>query len=832
MAVFPPPMRARPLPAGPPVRRRTTLLLLGVIVVLAPSPGRAQAPTGGARPPGQSLVLGDPAGPSVPVRLLPGRRGGTVLQVGGRRYPLSRDRRLTELFLAPVDVAADRRVAVVIGGPRDAGVAAVLGGSSRRPELLWTASLAWQGEDLGERRRGRVDFDEDLTGDGFRDVVVGWAKEGVSPCLPERSLLDPHAVDPGSGRLRPVVLRRIAEPVPEARLARLPPDTPPPTIGTLRFQATSDPTSTDPAARLTDGDPGTVWQTYRGGDGRGEFVVGRFDGGRVAAVDLVSVGDGGPPRPPPPAELALVDAGGRAVAVPIPDDLRPGEVLRVEPPPDGPLFDGRCLALVVRRTRPSHREDGVALAEARAWSAVEQRGGVAAVVDRLGLPGTPGDQAADILAEAGAEGAEALEGAWDELPAPGRRRGARVAAGSARRTLHARVARDPNAAVRRAFLEAANRKRNAAALAALARSGTPEADEAALALVAVAGGEAVAVLADALAAPGGTERPGLREALRRAGRRVPEAVRARFGRAAQPPEPGEDAAPALPIDQAAALALALAPVDPLAPLVGGLLEGRAPTAETFPDRWRFVAAVAAAGPSVSFDADWLRGVAQASEEWMLREAALAALADRGIADPSDLLRGADDPNPRVRARAVVALGDRSLARERLLALARTDPWPLVRAAALEGLAEPTTADQAPPGGGSVFREALGDANKRVRAAALRGLAVRGDRGAWPLVQRRLRDRDEWPEVLEAAVRYVQATCREEAVAELQGLVGRTARPDPWDPDVGVAVTALAAMASLPGAEVDETLVEATSPLFPPAVRRAAERAQRERTPCR
>jgi len=798
-----------------PERRAAGLVVLAGVLgsVLATAAAQAQAQEGAGR--GRRVLLGPDGGTGATVALARESGGGTGLRVGRRRFPLS-PTNLEGLEVRPVTLAGGRRVAVVVAGGQD-GVAAVLGGDGRRPELLFSGPLGWTGEDLGERTRVRVET-RDRTGDGVPDLVVGRQREGVGPCTGEPALLDPRAVDPETGALRPVVLRRETATPRTARVVRRPaaPDTA--GVGILRFAETSRASDADPAAALTDGDPATYWSSHRGGDGREEFLVGRFDGGAVAALDLVPRPVDAPRAPPPPRVLIVVDGASRALRVAIPTDVAPGEVLRILPPGDAPALDGTCLALIFRETQGDDRRAGVALAEVRALAPATLDGGLPALVSALG--GAEGDRAARLLAAAGTAGAEAVLAAWDRLSPRAAQRAGRVAGASQTEGLLARAAADPRSGVRDAMLQAAEERRNGAALAALATGAHPQGERAATALVgAWPPAESVPVLLRALSAEGGADRPALRDALRRAGELAPEALRGALGGAEAPASPAARAA----------LALALAPVEALSPEVSALL-AEAPRATAFPDRWRLVAAADAATPDVDVGLPWLDGLVTGADEWMLRDAALAARAERGPVPDELALAATRDDNPRVRGRAVGLLARRHPDHPRLRELAEGDPWPMVRADALDALA---TGDPSAPNPAldALLRAAVGDPNKRVRAAAIRGLTTRRVREAWPLVRRRLRDRNEWPDVLEAGIRYVAETCRGDGLAELRGLVGRTARPDPWDPDVGVAVTAVAAMGALPGAEVDQTLEEAQAPIFPPAVRRAAARAEATRDPC-
>ena len=75
-----------------------------------------------------------------------------------------------------------------------------------------------------------------------------------------------------------------------------------------------------------------------------------------------------------------------------------------------------------------------------------------------------------------------------------------------------------------------------------------------------------------------------------------------------------------------------------------------------------------------------------AEEWMLRAAAIRALAAAAVPDATRVAReGLSDAYPRVRIAAVDALVGHEGSLEQLVGIARRDPWPMVRASAVQSL---------------------------------------------------------------------------------------------------------------------------------------------------
>ncbi|MFW6067724.1 MAG: HEAT repeat domain-containing protein, partial [Myxococcota bacterium] len=314
----------------------------------------------------------------------------------------------------------------------------------------------------------------------------------------------------------------------------------------------------------------------------------------------------------------------------------------------------------------------------------------------------------------------------------------------------------------------------------------------------------------------GSGAPSLRRSLARAVRRAGDGARAplvRFMEADPPPR------------AAAAASLAVAPVEAAASLAARLLRRTAVRAERFEDRWRLVAAAAHLPADAPVDA-WLADLVRGAEEWMLRAAALRALAHRdptharGVAEEA-----ADDPYPRVRAEAAATLGKSREHTVPVATLARRDPWPLVRRKAVYAL-------RTHPEALRVVRAAVRDGSESVRRTAIETLTEMGDRPGWPKVRDRLEDAREYPAVRSAAIAYVHRLCLPDGVAPLAGLVEEGLDPAADADQLDLAAAAVRALAAIGGERARQALARASAPGAPAPLRATAARARRHERPCR
>jgi HEAT repeat protein len=255
--------------------------------------------------------------------------------------------------------------------------------------------------------------------------------------------------------------------------------------------------------------------------------------------------------------------------------------------------------------------------------------------------------------------------------------------------------------------------------------------------------------------------------------------------------------------------------------------------ERFEDRYRLVMAAKALAPhpdaaeegtgsEAGHDARidrWLDEIVHTDQPWMLKVAAIEALAARGakqsLAAADHALR---DAYPRVRSAAARVLGEDSYLA--LARLARQDDWPLVREAAVTAVA---THQEAKP----VLLAGLGDPAPSVRTAALKALTHRREPAAAPRVLAMIESEREWPTVIEAAIAYVEALCLPEARASLLKAFQRGMAENPWPPDVQQAAAALRVLASLGGPEAEKALKAASLPSAPGPLQVTAEHARSE-----
>lgn len=423
-----------------------------------------------------------------------------------------------------------------------------------------------------------------------------------------------------------------------------------------------------------------------------------------------------------------------------------------------------------------------------------------------------------VLQEGGDPAAEAIRDAWSSLSWLARKRAigplARLApAHDAAVAALLQAARSEDAELRSHALAALQRAgpRGHQALAELILD-TRIGDQAAMALARIDPDAAIDPLLHGITQAGGADRAALRNALAVATERAQGSDRALIAwLRTDPPAPA-----------VASAALGLSVLDVRRDLVAELVDQALPAASDFATLWRLLRSAGRAGPSARIDA-WLETQLADSSEWMLREAAVESLAMRGHRDRTrPALR---DPYPRVRVRATSALaGDPNTILDRA-ELARRDVWPMVRAAAVRSL---RAEEAAVP----VVVAAVDDSMSEVRAAAIETLAGVPQVHGWDRIQRRLEDRAEWPNVTAAAIDYVVAHCRVDAVGSLLAVVRRAAPRSARTEDLNNAAHAIEALRVLGTSEshdaVDQ-LREAKG--IPPTLKMALEHPLAEDERC-
>ncbi|MEC7521898.1 MAG: HEAT repeat domain-containing protein [Myxococcota bacterium] len=805
-------------------------LLLAAALSLAPGAARAQAPLP------RSVDVGAPPR-SVALELADSGEGPTLR--AGRaeaRLPLPAVEGATvAATVESVEVAPGHRVAIVRAELGDARAAAVVAMDGRRPGIVWTGRTDLHG-DPGERTADVLTL-EDRTSDGRPDVVVGLRREGATLCGEDDTLLMPRAYDPGSGRMRPVVLARVRGDTSDAITVTATRESPgpsgPPLLRSLSPTGASshaghgDATQLAPPRALTDGRMDTFWAEGRGGPGTGELATLRWTARfpiHAFAIVASATGEAGP-QLGRPRRFWLVGESGR-VRVQMPEDagLHPGERYWIVPP--SPL-DWRCVSLVLDEAyAPAGVRDAAVhtgVAELEAYTELDFGRGLEGLVAILVEGGSGGDEATRLLSGLGEEALALVAAAWPRLDEQGRRRAVRVFATGARRDIEAGIdalataGRDEAEPVRMSALEALGTlgPRAAEYLGELIREPAPVGDDAVRPLLRHPPAQVVPALLAAIEAPGGSDRPTLREGLARSLARGDGEARGAF-------ESWADAEP--PIAALASALLGLADYGPSRSLARDRVAAATARAEEFADVWRLVRAARDLPSAPEVDA-WLASIARDADEWMLRAAAVQALERREAPDRLAVAQAAlGDDYPRVRVQAVRILDQLDEGDDRLIELAGADSWPMVREAAVEAL-------WSRPAGRDAVRRAARDRSPRVRTTAIRGLTRAGDEEAWPLVRARLADGDEWPQVTVAALRYVRTLCVEGAEESVLAVLRRGLEPDAWAPDVDVAAVAVD-LALVLGGELAETATRlASRPDAPAQVRAALERRQRSPARC-
>lgn len=718
-----------------------------------------------------------------------------ALTVGRRRAESRLRGASASASVESVSSSAGRVALVRTDGPVRLAALFVLSGAA--PTLAWSGRLDWHG-DGGERWADTIEI-ADRTGDGVADVVVGVVREGVTRCdTPAPILLSPRALTP-TGTLRSVELRRGLDSDRVAMRAQtVAGPRPEPVLRALRFVGASstagsdDVLSASPPRALTDGDGATGWSEGRPGDGAGEVLSARWE----ADVPLTALRFRGTTMPRS-ISLFVGDAWAERIELdPAGHDL----LVRLTEP-----VSARCISVVI--------DEGVAdgatgFAEISAYTAYDEGEGLGALVDELVAEGEHGDDVATWMGRLGDPAAAALDAAWDRLSMLGRLRAMRVAGAlrsAAGAELLYRGSGDESEEVRD---EALRRMAASGAYDALARRALTDdaaGEDAALSLAAAenAAVSEPAIVFAALAE--GRGRVGLRLAAGRIAGRDEAAARS-FAETGSP---------------SALSALALGLVDERLGargrpgrlgLAGTIVEAALARASNpdFEDRYRLALAARAIPRSAAIDA-WLSTQATGAEEWMQRALALEALSTD--ASPEVLAHALGDGYPRVRI-AAVAVASEARARDALIA-ASSDGWPQVRASAVRALNDAPTA-----------LAALGDDVALVRVAAIEVLTALGDRTALERIEERLTDRDEWPEVVRAGLRYIQSLCLAEGAAAIAQVVRRGARDGAWAPDVELAIDALGVAFRLGGEAADRAREAATSggasvAAFEPALSREA-----------
>ena len=675
----------------------------------------------------------------------------------------------------------------------------------------------------------------DRDADGHPDIVVGQYDENVAVCGQEHTLLSPRAIDPKTLTLRSVLLNRYGQRASGLQLvaaASAPASLAPPAL--LRALAPSSASSAAAAphdlAALTDADLRTYWEEGRGLGGRFEFATLQWSAPPrpIVALAIVPVAAGTVPDATHAnlQTLSLLGPNQERWTVKLPEEVRAGERYWITPP--SPIT-WRCLTVGIEELRPGSQPSAqthASLAEIEAYTDLDLQGGSAQLVQELAQPGAKGDDATNLLLRAQGDVAGSLEAAWPTLPTIGKVRALRIlfhnpgqtdprAEGVLRSAL-----RDADAEVVSAAFKLASGKTpfGHALLAELARTSSKQGDLAVQNIGHSKRADALELLLSILVEAGASERPALREAIATAYRDAPDRADT-----ALTTWTGNEGAKK-PRAARAALALALSTVPRGQAHATQLVAELGSEASEFPEQWRLVQA-ARSLPSDPQGDGFLQTVAERAEPWMLRSAALEALAQRNAPSlQSSAERALDDAYPRVRASAVTVLSKLPAAVELLSKKVLADKWFLVRRTALDELPDS-------PAARTWFVAELADPIAVVRASAIRALARVGAIEVWPKIDPALQNPEEYPEVISEAVAFSRALCVREAVPGLRQVVARGLKPEAWSADQELALQALETISTFGGEDAAWAQKHASSPLVPKEVQLAAAAAAKRPPTC-
>jgi len=693
------------------------------------------------------------------------------------------------------------------GGAVDA--VAVRRAGRARLEIVWQGRTGLGGE-LGERLGHEVRFD-DLTGDGRPEIVVGQAYEAVRLCGVERlPLLFRRVYDPGTGKLRSVLAKRpgLKPPadVAEAGAGRagesiLRAASP---VGASRSAGDrGDPMLLAPPGSLMDGDPGTAW--FPGNDaGGGEFatfsvVTSAYGVSRVgvrAVPEGVKPGRYGRPR----SLLLATEAGVFRLSFAEDPRSRPDETVWFELPE--PARTG-CLSVVVEKAFDAKAGKPLALAELVVLTEVDSKAGLERLAADLDDEGR-GEQAAMLLRRAGGGALDPIRGAWPSLKEAGRRRAVRVLAEAAPEEavdLLAAAAVGGDPVPSRTALVGLERAGAAGVRELAGYLGSEDDDEFEAAsdfLARFDREDAFDALVAATGAGGRERRRLLRDRLAGSAARAPERQERIWSAIEAADEAGKT-------EQALDLMRAGSRFPAIAERLAELAGARFAEAEGFADRYRLLEVLAGTGDALA--RDHLRAAFE-DEDGKIRAVSVVGVGLQRDWDAGrELLRRAladDAVEVRLAALgAIVVAGTSEDAAPKLLELVGSDPWPEVRVRVV-GLAGRLGEDH----GVALLRAAAVDESLSVRLAAMEVAGGLPAGGIDAIVEERLADGEERPELLAAAARAAGRRCQASAVPLLYEILRKGAEPLAHGEDIEAAVAAARAMGRIGGEPAGELLEKA------------------------
>lgn len=791
----------------------------------------AQAPAAPhAQAPAHLEAVTKLGGKAVRIEVVAGADGVMALSVAGKKYPLPM-RDAAKLDVETVALGTGRSAVIATISSATGKLGALVARGSAGLTVPFVGALEPRG-DAGERVWSTIAKRTSASGD--TQIVVAQHQERTAVCGAEPAAIGALALDPQTGKLVPLPAERpfaAREVIEVTATADSPGPQGKPALSALRFTAASSvrdvspPWTASPMSALTDGDPRTAWITAADQAPQYAFATLSVDAaGREVRAFSIITRPAGSPTAPAPSALWLVPADGPVLHVTLAEQPAEGQPQWIALPQPRAM---RCVSLVIDRIGSSDANKAVsaAVAELTAYTDLDYGGSVERLIAELTAGGAPAARAVDVLGRMGPSVVAPLVAALPSMPPSARARAVRVWSAylgdpAARAAVQAALD-DPDARVRELSYEALAQGDAAARALLGARIATaaPGAEQAAKALARTAPKAATAAVLAALATDGASERPELRDALAESCEQLKQ------GCADAVHEWLQSAQPQVSARAAAALALANLRDGTGAPeLVAEIIAGASAQAAAFEDRWRLISAAPHAAASAEVDG-WLAELAAHEERWMLRAAALAALDQRNAESSTALAKKAlKDAYPRVRLVAVQALAGEPSAAADLTTHAQRDRWPMVRAAAYEALGKlPNTSE--------VLQGGVGDRAKSVRAAALRALTAARFTDAWPVVEKALRDDNEWPEVTVEAAAYARALCIQEAREPLVDLLVRALNPNaaPFEAEVGGPV--FEALCDLGGEAAASAQKIAARPTSPPGLKAMAKRAAARAPAC-
>jgi hypothetical protein len=742
-------------------------------------------------------------------------RGSLRLEVGGvetwaRPIPGAPAAGVVEVIshaLAGSATAIDVRF-LDSGGAAVFEVVALRDAGAKALRVVWSGAIAASG-DPGERSCSAIRF-EDLTGDGFPEILLGTEFEPVRICgRVEPPLLFRQAYDQSTKRFRQILAKRPGI-VPATDLAGAAGSAGERPIVMVATAAGASRTMGDrgdtlmltPPFALVDGDPETVWSPGIGASA-GEFAT-----LAVAAEEygVIRVGIVVPPLGGKPAW-----ARPRSVLLVTPRDVYRLRFPEIESATTGTVwFDlpapirTPCLTFVAEEAEGARERVPLALSEIVVLTELDEDDGLRRLVGDLDDAGI-GEKASALLRRMGAGALAPLRAGWPEIGEVGRRRAIRtvadtapaegadlladaavgsdeIAAASARGGL-SRAPAEGVAALAK-FLSSVDERRFAAAVKTLAALRAPS---------------SVDVLIGAAGQAGRSRRALVRSELARLASRE-AALGLRLRAALDSAASGSDRELLFDLLRAAAAA--------------GVAKERAEAIATatyaaatrFEDRYRALEVIAmhpssAALPillEAAIDADpKLRAVSVSG---------LAAMAGSDEAAASAVRAAIEDREVPVRLVAIAGLRGAAVSGEaepKLVAIAGTDPWPAVRASVAQ-----LAPDMSDASATEILSRAVRDPAPLVRLAGLDSAPrVEGD-AIDPLVVERLTAAAEEPRVRAAAARAARARCQASAVQPLYEVLRKGAEPLAELRDVDAAVAAAGALGAIGGARSEELLRKA------------------------